>query len=221
MIEIKDLAFSYDVNRVILKKVSAEFIRGKTYAIYGPSGSGKSTLLKLLGGIEAPSEGSILIDGQNLADLDGSQIRSNLVSFIFQDYLLFPFLTAVENVELAFEICNPKYRGKTEMAKRLLNELELKDILFEKKVKFLSGGEQQRVGIARALASGVPYILADEPTGNLDKETASSVFQLLKKTIKEHNKCCIIVTHSEMIRAQTDDRFLLDDGYLLQEAIYE
>ena len=214
MIELKDVCFSYDKSRIILDHVSAAFSSGKSYSIFGPSGSGKSTLLALIGGVVKPDEGEIRINGQNSADMDGAFIRRTLVSYIFQDYLLFPFLTALENVKIAYEICDPGNKDADGKAKQLLSELGIDETLSHRPVRSLSGGEQQRVGIARALASGTPYLLADEPTGNLDKKTAASVMQLLIKVTKEHNKGCIIVTHSDMVRSMTDECFLLEDGCL-------
>lgn len=219
MIDIKNVFFSYDNGRPILQDVSVKFSKGKTYSIFGPSGSGKSTFLALLGGVIAPNSGDICINGQNIACLEGTMIRRTMVSYIFQDYLLFPFLTAQENVEIAYEICNPQEKNAGEKARLLLNELGINDSLSHKQVRYLSGGEQQRVGIARALASGNPILLADEPTGNLDKTTANNVMQLLIKLTKEYDKCCIIVTHSDMIRSQTDESFLLDEGSLKQVGI--
>ncbi len=216
MIDIKNVSFSYDNTRLILHDVSVCFSQGKTYSVFGPSGSGKSTLLALLGGVVAPTKGEIWINGQNIADFESTLIRRTLVSYIFQDYLLFPFLTAQENVEIAYGICKPQEKKAVEKATLLLSELGIDGSLLRKQVRYLSGGEQQRVGIARALVTGNPILLADEPTGNLDKATANDVMQLLIKLTKEYNKCCIIVTHSEMIRSQTDCSFLLDDGCLKQ-----
>ncbi len=216
MIELRDVSFSYDRSRIILDHVSAAFSRGKTYSIFGPSGSGKSTLLALMGGVVKPDEGEILIHGQNIVHMDGAFIRRTLVSYIFQDYLLFPFLTALENVKIAYEICVPDTKDADGKAKQLLAELGIDETLLRRPVRFLSGGEQQRVGIARALASGAPYLLADEPTGNLDQKTAATVIHLLIKMTKEHEKGCIIVTHSDMVRSMTDECFLLEDGRLEQ-----
>ncbi len=216
MIVIKNVSFSYDRKRSILQGVSVSFSQGKTYSIFGPSGSGKSTLLALMGGIITPDSGEIWINDHNIANLDGRLIRRTMVSYIFQDYLLFPFLTAQENVEIAREISNPHEKNGGEKTRKLLNELGINGSLLRKQVRYLSGGEQQRVGIARALITGNPVLLADEPTGNLDKATANDVMQLLIKLTKEYNKCCIIVTHSEMIRSQTDCSYLLDDGSLKQ-----
>ena len=216
MIELRDVSFSYDRNRIILDHVSAVFSKGRSYSIFGPSGSGKSTLLALIGGVVKPDEGEIRIHGQNTAEMDGAFIRRTLVSYIFQDYLLFPFLTALENVKIAYEICDPETKDADEKAKQLLAELSIDETLFRRPVRSLSGGEQQRVGIARALASGAPYLLADEPTGNLDKKTALAVMHLLINVTKEHDKGCIIVTHSDMVRSMTDECFLLEDGCLKQ-----
>ena len=216
MIELKDVSFSYDRSRIILDHVSAAFSKGKSYSVFGPSGSGKSTLLALIGGVVKPDEGEILINGQNTKDMEGAFIRRSLVSYIFQDYLLFPFLTAPDNVQSTYELGDPETKDADEKAKRLLAELSIDETLQRRPVRSLSGGEQQRVGIARALASGAPYLLADEPTGNLDKKTAIAVMHLLIKVTKEHGKGCIIVTHSDMVRSMTDECFLLEDGCLEQ-----
>ena len=214
MIDIKNVSFSYDNNRLILQNVSMGFAQGKIYSVFGPSGSGKSTLLALLGGVITPNSGEIWISGQNIANHDSAFIRRTMVSYIFQDYLLFPFLTAQENVEIACEISHPQEKNMEMKARNLLNELGINGSLLRKQVRYLSGGEQQRVGIARALITGNPILLADEPPGNLDKTSANEVMKLMIKLTKQYNKCCIIVTHSEMIRSQTDESFLLDDGCL-------
>lgn len=213
MISLNNIFFRYPkAEKNVLDGASAIFDKGKMYAITGPSGSGKSTLLSLIAGIEIPQNGEIQIDGSKI---DHDAIRKHNIAFVFQNYMLFPYLNAVENVNLAVDIRLSQKFQSYEKTKELLTSLGICEQDLKRKVCKLSGGEQQRVGIARALALGAPYILADEPTGNLDRETAEKIIQLLRHIAHQENKCLIIVTHSEAVRNSADEAFALVDGQLL------
>ena len=204
ILETKDLSYSYSKKNKILKKVNIEFEEGKIYAILGHSGCGKTTLLSLLGGLDSPTNGEILFKGENIADLGLGNHRKNNVSFIFQQYNLIDYLTPMENVSIASKL----------PPKPILEKLGLTDKEMKRNVLKLSGGQQQRVAIARALASEAPVLLADEPTGNLDEETAGSIMKILKDCSHKMNKCVVIVTHSKDLAKQTDVVLKLRRGEL-------
>ncbi len=204
--EMKDITYSYEKNKRILIAVNAVFETGKIYAILGPSGSGKTTLLSLLGGLDTPQKGEILFNGKNISERGLEYHRRNHVSLIFQNYNLIDYMTPVENVRLTAK------QDVMPMLKRLgLTEDEAK-----RNVLKLSGGQQQRVAIARTLVSDVPVILADEPTGNLDEDTAAEITEVLKDCAYQMNKCVIIVTHSNELAKQVDTVFRLKKGKLQQ-----
>ena len=175
---------------------------GKMYAILGPSGCGKTTLLSLLGGLDSPASGSVLFEGKDIAQIGLARHRKNNVSFIFQSYNLIDYLTPVENVALTSKL--PPLP--------ILERLGLTKEESKRNVLKLSGGQQQRVAIARALASEAPIILADEPTGNLDEDTAQEITQILKISAHEQGRCVVVVTHSNELAKQADVVFGLRNG---------
>lgn len=181
--------------------------RGKLYAILGPSGCGKTTLLSLLGGLDSPSQGTILFDGQDIEKLGLAKHRKNNIAFIFQSYNLIDYLTPKENVALTSKL--PPLP--------ILQLVGLTTEEIKRNVLKLSGGQQQRVAIARALASDAKVILADEPTGNLDEKTAAEITSILKECAHQMQKCVIVVTHSSDLAKQADVVLQLKKG-LLQEA---
>ena len=202
-----------------LKGVSAEFISGKLYAITGRSGSGKTTLLSLLAAFDRPKSGDILLNGVSILTYNSVDYRRENIGMIFQSYNLIGHLTALENVMLASEICKTK-RKKSEqkqLAMHVLRQVGLWVEHIKKRPLTLSGGEQQRVAIPRAIASDSPIILADEPTGNLDNENSENILNLLKCLAHENNKCVILVTHSEEIAQQADIRIHMSDGIVQSE----
>lgn len=209
VMEIRNIKYSYDGKITVLNNVSAEFETGKVYAILGPSGCGKTTLLYLLGGLDSPSDGKVIFEGEDIETTGLSNHRRNHVSFIFQSYNLIDYMTPVENVALTSK------QHPLPILKRLgLSEEESK-----RNVMNLSGGQQQRVAIARALASDVKIILADEPTGNLDEDTAAEITEFLKETAHQMNKCVVIVTHSNELANQADVVLRLKKGNLIIEKI--
>lgn len=190
----KDLTYYYFSDRNIFEGLDLEFERGKVYVILGASGSGKTTLLSLLGGLDTPKGGEILFEGKNIAEMGLEQYRHDCVSFVFQNYNLIEYMTPKENVQLV------DANATTET----LHQVGLTDDEIGRNVLKLSGGQQQRVAIARALASPAPVILADEPTGNLDEDTARDVTELLVERARSLNKCVIIVSHSNEVAAEGD-----------------
>lgn len=190
----KDLTYYYFSDRNIFEGLDLEFKRGKVYVILGASGSGKTTLLSLLGGLDTPKGGEILFEGKNIAEMGLEQYRHDCVSFVFQNYNLIEYMTPKENVQLV------DANATTET----LHQVGLTDDEIGRNVLKLSGGQQQRVAIARALASPAPVILADEPTGNLDEDTARDVTELLVERARSLNKCVIIVSHSNEVAAEGD-----------------
>ena len=190
----KDLTYYYFSDRNIFEGLDLEFERGKVYVILGASGSGKTTLLSLLGGLDTPKGGEILFEGKDIAEMGLEQYRHNCVSFVFQNYNLIEYMTPKENVQLV----------DTHATTDTLHQVGLTDDEINRNVLKLSGGQQQRVAIARALASSAPVILADEPTGNLDEDTAHDVTALLVERARSLNKCVIIVSHSNEVAAEGD-----------------
>ncbi len=206
ILEIKNVQYSYNNKKRILKGVSAQMEQGKLYAILGPSGCGKTTLLSLLGGLDSPGVGQILYKGQDIAGTGLADHRKNHVAFIFQSYNLIDYLTPGENVALTSKL--PPLP--------ILERLGLTKEETRRNVLKLSGGQQQRVAIARALASESPVILADEPTGSLDEDTARGITEILKDSAHRMNKCVIVVTHSGELADQADVVFRLKRGVLMQ-----
>ena len=206
ILELKNVQYSYNNKKRILKGVSAQMEQGKLYAILGPSGCGKTTLLSLLGGLDSPGVGQILYKGQDIAGTGLADHRKNHVAFIFQSYNLIDYLTPRENVALTSKL--PPLP--------ILERLGLTEEETRRNVLKLSGGQQQRVAIARALASESPVILADEPTGSLDEDTARDITEILKDSAHRMNKCVIVVTHSGELADQADVVFRLKRGLLMQ-----
>lgn len=204
IMELNNVEYAYDNKRKVLKGVSLSLEEGKMYAILGPSGCGKTTLLSLIGGLDSPSNGQILYDGQDIEKMGLSAHRKNNIAFIFQSYNLIDYLTPKENVALTSKL--PPLP--------ILERVGLTDEESKRNVLKLSGGQQQRVAIARALASDAKVILADESTGNLDEDTAADITAILKECAHQMNKCVVIVTHSNELARQADVVFRLKKGQL-------
>lgn len=204
ILEVKGLQYSYENKKRVLRGINAQMEQGKMYAILGPSGCGKTTLLSLLGGLDSPSSGQILYQGEDIAKTGLANHRRSHVAFIFQSYNLIDYLTPVENVALT-----AKYPPLP-----ILEQLGLTAEEAKRNVLKLSGGQQQRVAIARALASDAQVILADEPTGNLDEDTAAEITAILKDSAHKSGKCVVIVTHSNELAKEADVVFRLRKGDL-------
>ena len=208
ILEIKNLTYSYkDSKEKVLVNVNESFEEGKFYAIIGKSGSGKSTLLSLLAGLDEPDSGKILFNGENIQEAGYTNHRKNNISLVFQNYNLIDYLSPLENIRLV----------NSQAQQDILLELSLSEHQIKRNVMKLSGGQQQRVAIARALVSSAPVILADEPTGNLDENTASEIIEILKKLAKERNKCVIVVTHSKEVARAADIVFELKNKKLINK----
>ena len=204
IVEISHVSRIYKVGdheQKALDDVSLELENGKTIVILGPSGAGKSTLLNMLGGLDSPTSGTIKIKGKDISTLNADQLaeyRASGVGFIFQAYNLIPTLTVLENVALVKEIAKDPLSSHD-----MLREVGLGEHMYKFPVE-LSGGEQQRVSIARALAKNPDILLCDEPTGALDTETGVMVLKLLQSMAREHGKTTIIVTHNQNIAKMAD-----------------
>ncbi len=208
-LELKNVSYAYEKGKAVLQNVSAELETGKMYAILGPSGSGKTTLLSLLGGLDTPTQGSILFDSEDITAKGLEHHRRNHISLIFQSYNLIDYMTPVENVRLTAKLD----------AAPILERLGLEQDEITRNVLKLSGGQQQRVAIARALASNAPIILADEPTGNLDADTADEITAILKESAHAFGKCVVVVTHSADVAKQADVMLEIKRGHLKERKI--
>jgi len=198
-----------------LKDVSLSVNTGEFVSIIGKSGSGKSTLLSILGALDNPSTGSIVVDDTQINKLSGAkqtQYRAKQIGFVFQQYNLVPNLTALENVMLALEFGGYPATSRFDRATQLLESVGIEEDQRQRRPTRLSGGQQQRVSIARALANQPAYILADEPTGNLDSATGKKIFDLLHDLSRSQKTTIIVVTHDLEIAGKTDKTFILKDG---------
>ncbi|MGA3242169.1 MAG: ABC transporter ATP-binding protein [Bryobacteraceae bacterium] len=216
MIQVRALTKSIHTgtHRVeILKGIDLEIPRGQFAAVMGPSGSGKSTLLGLLAGLDSPTSGQVLLDGEDITQLSEDRmavLRGQKIGFVFQAYHLIPTLTAEENVLLPMELAGRDRGGRTR-ARELLDRVGLKDRFDHYPVQ-LSGGEQQRVALARAFALRPPILLADEPTGNLDSATGAVVLDLILTLHREENTTMVMVTHEQSLADCAQRRIILRDG---------
>jgi putative ABC transport system ATP-binding protein len=202
-----------------LENLSLEVPQGEFLALMGPSGSGKTTLLNLISGIDTPTSGSLEIDGENISDFSRKQLtkwRARKVGYIFQLYHLIPVLTAFENVELPLLITSLSRAERREKAAAALELVGLKDRSHHTPAE-LSGGQEQRVAIARALVADPALLVADEPTGDLDRESATKILELLQSLSRDHGKTIVMVTHDARAAAAADRTLHLEKGKLLTE----
>jgi len=212
LVSLKNVSRFYDAgeNKVkALLNVNLELDKGKVIVILGPSGAGKSTLLNLIGGLDIPSSGEIIIDNNDIAKMSDDMLanyRAKHVGFVFQFYNLMPNLTALENIELATEVCKKAFNPED-----ILNDVGLKDKANSFPSK-LSGGEQQRVSIARAVAKNPKLLLCDEPTGALDSKTGKSIIKLLKDIAVKHKTNVIIVTHNQALKDIANQVIYIKNG---------
>lgn len=212
ILKIENLNFSYDKEKYVLKDINLDFKEGKAYGIFGKSGAGKTTLLSLIAGLEKITDGDILYDKKSIKKINRDNYRSSEIGVIFQSYNLLPHLTALENVILSMDISKVKVQDKKKKALELLKKVGLDEKKANRKILTLSGGEQQRVSIARALSYDAKIILADEPTGNLDKETEEDILDLLISLATKDNKCVIIISHSNKVKEKVDIVYYLVNG---------
>ncbi|MFD5148752.1 ABC transporter ATP-binding protein [Streptomyces sp. NPDC058401] len=203
----------------VLRDVDHTFERGTFYTILGPSGSGKTTLLSLASGLDSPTKGTISFNGQNLTELGLGRYRNKHAATIFQQYNLLTYMTALQNVTTAMEItgAKPSTGSRKARALSLLEHIGLDRTTATRNVMQLSGGQQQRVAIARALACDVDILFADEPTGNLDEDTAQGIIDTFRDLAHEQHKCVVVVTHSQQLAAQSDRILTLRKGKLTEQ----
>lgn len=215
ILKVEDLVKYYQTGEVVVKAVdhaNLEIERGKFTAIVGRSGSGKSTLLHLMGGLDYPDSGKVILEGQNIFELKADNLakfRRKKVGFVFQEYNLIPSLTVWENIILPIGLDGQKVNEKEILD--ILDKIGLSDKK-DAKPNMLSGGQKQRTAIARALASSPAIILADEPTGNLDSQTELEVMSLLKKCVKDYGQTLVMITHDETIAQMADIVVFVEDG---------
>ncbi len=225
MIEVKNLVRTFNSGDRTIKPVndvSFELAQGTLASIVGKSGSGKSTLLSLLGALDKPTSGDVVVNGVSLAKMPDRKLteyRRRDIGFVFQQFNLIPNLSAVDNVMLPMEFAGLRRAARLQRARELLEQVQLDPEKHGRRVNRLSGGEQQRVAIARALANEPKLILADEPTGNLDEQTGDHIIELLSSLRREHNTTILVVTHDRALANKTDRRFRLQQGKLTEEPV--
>ena len=207
VLSLQNISFSYGKTPV-LKDISYEFEKGKMYCIIGKSGAGKTTLLSLLSGLAAPNSGEIIYNGKNIAKIDKYTFRSKFIGVVFQSFNLITKYTALENVILSMDVAGYKSKNKKARALELLNSVGLDEDEANRRVLKLSGGQQQRVAIARALSYDPDIILADEPTGNLDRDTQKEIMDIFRD-LANQGKCVILVSHSPDVATMCDERYEL------------
>lgn len=210
-LSVENICYKYRKNdRFILDEFSYSFELGKTYAVVGKSGSGKSTLLSILAGFDMPTKGQIVLEGNPITKENIEAYRKQNISYIFQDYQLFPKLTIIENVIMPLQLNGQAKDKSRSEAENILLKMGIDDSLWDRYPSQLSGGEQQRVAISRALALGGKLVLADEPTGNLDPDNSRKTLEILQKLASEENMCVIIVTHDSILAGQCDETIHLE-----------
>ncbi len=210
---------SKEIEYTAVKGISLTVEKGEFVTILGASGSGKTTLLDLIGTLDSPTKGKVLIDGvdaSSLSDRKLSLLRNEKIGFVFQSYNLVPYLNVLENVILPLMVYGKDNEQGMELAKKLLAEVGLGEKM-RKKPNELSGGEQQRVAIVRALINKPPILLADEPTGNLDSKTSEDVLRLLARMSKEDNITVLMATHDPDLTKLSDRSIYIKDGQIEKE----
>ncbi len=213
LLEIKNLNYSYkdgDSKRVIFDDAEAEFDNGLFYAILGESGSGKTTFLSVIAGQDNRYEGHVIFNGKEIKDIGLDKYRRTAVSMIYQNYNLINNYSAVENIVVAMDISENVKQLDRNRIMSVLNELGIDEKKASRKASSLSGGEQQRVAIARSILTDSPIIVADEPTGNLDSKNGKEVIEIFRKLAKEMNKCVIMVTHNDRLAEVVDIDLRID-----------
>jgi len=216
---LQNVSYKYEGgSKAIFKDVNMSFEKGKVYTIVGKSGAGKSTLLNLLAGLDTATQGSVVYENENLAKMNRNRYRARKAGIIFQGLNLLTNATAVDNIVLSMSISGVSGLNKKARAYDLLEKVGIDKEKAARKILKLSGGEQQRVAIARALAHNPELIIADEPTGNLDKSTEDSILKIFSRLARDEGKCVIIVTHSKRVTGIADEMWGLDKGVFRQMA---
>jgi len=222
IIEVKNLHKIYNSSEVkvhAVRGIDLSFEQGEFTAVVGPSGSGKTTFLNMMGGLDSPTEGEIIIDGINIGELKASKLtdfRMQNIGFVFQAYNLIPVLTAKENVEFIMQLQGKSKKEREERAIALLEEVGLGERVNSRPSK-LSGGQQQRVAVARALASKPKFILADEPTANLDSKSTANLLDIMERLNKEENITFIFSTHDNRVVKKARRVITVEDGKVVKD----
>lgn len=220
ILELQDVTYSYNskYQKVeAIKHIDCNFEQGKVYAIVGKSGSGKTTLLSLLAGLDLPASGKVLFEGNPISTMDLSKYRRECAAMIYQSFRLFPLLTVSENITYPMELRGFKGKKARDRARVLVARVALPETVLDRFPNMLSGGEQQRVGIARALSMDTKLLLADEPTGNLDEENSCNIIDILVDLAHKDGYCVIIATHDLAILPKMDVVFHMSSGSIRQE----
>jgi len=218
---LHDVSYKYEgTTKTVFKDVNLQFEAGKIYTIVGKSGAGKSTLLSLLSGLDIATSGRIDYGGENIAEINRNRYRARKAGIIFQSLNLLANATAIDNIVLSMNISGVTGVDKKARALKLLKDVGISPSTAKRKILKLSGGEQQRIGIARALAHDPELIVADEPTGNLDKDTEAKVLKIFESLAHDEGKCVIIVTHSNRVSAIADVIWGLDKGVFRQLPVH-
>lgn len=217
ILELHNVSYIYhnkhqQVNAV--NNINCCFNRGRVHAIVGKSGSGKSTLLSLLAGLDVPTSGKILFEGKSISTMDLAKYRRECAPMVYQSFRLFPLLTVSENITYPMELRGFKGQKARDRARKLVERVALPESVLDRFPNMLSGGEQQRVGIARALSMDSKLLLADEPTGNLDEENSLNIIDILVNLAHEDGYCVVIATHDLSILPKMDVIFHMNNGIL-------
>ena len=226
IIEIKGITKIYDIKTMpfqALNGIDLSFQQGEFVAIVGPSGSGKTTLLNIIGGLDSPTDGTVIVDGVNITGLSNwkkTDFRMHNIGFVFQSYNLIPVLTTKENIEFILQL---QGRDKEDIEKRALELIEAVGLMNKtnSRPNKLSGGEQQRVAVARALASKPMFILADEPTANLDSKSAENLLDIMEKLNREENITFIFSTHDARVMKKARRIITIEDGKVIEDVLRE
>jgi len=221
IIELRNLTKTYKNGMEFraLDNANLKIKKGEFVAIVGPSGSGKSTLMHLIGLLDTPSSGTLLIDDKDvtkMSDKERSEMRNRMLGFVFQYHHLLPDFTALENVIMPLLIAGKNRKEANEIAEKLLKDVGLEDRMDHRPGE-LSGGQNQRVAVARALSCSPAIVLGDEPTGNLDTKTGDLIYELLRRLNKEYNQTFIVVTHNEDLASKADRIIRLVDGKIMDQ----
>lgn len=217
ILELNEVTFSYN-NKYqqvdAIKNISCGFEKGKVHAIVGKSGSGKSTLLSLLAGLDLPASGQVRFEGEPISTMNLARYRRECAAMIYQSFRLFPLLTVSENITYPMELRGFKGKKARERASELVKRVALPESVLDRFPNMLSGGEQQRVGIARAMSMESKLLLADEPTGNLDEENSQNIIDILVRLAHKDGYCVVVATHDLSILPKMDEVFHMNSGVL-------
>jgi len=222
LIELKNISKTYNTTAVpvkALREINLNFEKQEFTSIVGPSGSGKTTLLNILGGLDKPSSGQVIVAGKEISSMKAGKLvdfRLHNIGFVFQAYNLIPVLTAIENVEFIMLLQNIPKKERHERAKSLMEDVGLGDRLTNRPSQ-LSGGQQQRVAVARALASKPAFVLADEPTANLDSQSAEALLDMMEEMNEKHNMTFIFSTHDARVIKRARRVVTLEDGMVKED----